>query len=152
MALILGMLGTSAFFLMKTRLPPKPPGPFFYPKAFKSLVYICLCVDTSVGHTLCDCTFRNHRADMAVMGIGFLYVIDFCREFFVFLLWSSTEQTRGPMVDYSSLVMLRLTFCKSQSIDNVVDPPLCLLYSVTVNGASGIRRLMTACMISRRAE
>jgi hypothetical protein len=112
-ALILGILGTSAFFLMKTRLPPKPPGPFFYSKAFKSLVYICLCVGASVSHTLCDCTFLNRGADMAVMSIGVLYVIDFCRESLVFLPWGSTEQTRGPMVGYLSLGMLRLTSCTS---------------------------------------
>lgn len=47
-ALMCGILGTMAFFLMKTRLPPKPPGPFFHLQAFKSMVYICLCLGASV--------------------------------------------------------------------------------------------------------
>ncbi|WWC61154.1 uncharacterized protein I303_103733 [Kwoniella dejecticola CBS 10117] len=38
-ALICFLLGLSAYFLLKTRLPPKPPGPFFHFQAFKSIPY-----------------------------------------------------------------------------------------------------------------
>jgi len=43
-ALIVGVLGTMAFFLLKTRLPPKPRGPFFYLQAFKGLAYCMVAV------------------------------------------------------------------------------------------------------------
>ncbi|WVQ78110.1 hypothetical protein IAT38_000191 [Cryptococcus sp. DSM 104549] len=49
-ALIVGILGTSAFFLLKTRLPPKPPGPFFHFQAFKSFSYCCIAF-TSFTYT-----------------------------------------------------------------------------------------------------
>lgn len=39
MALIVFICSTLSFTLLKTRLPPKPPGPFFYMEAFKSLQY-----------------------------------------------------------------------------------------------------------------
>ncbi|WRT67108.1 uncharacterized protein IL334_004074 [Kwoniella shivajii] len=45
-ALICLIIGTSAFFLLKTRLPPKPPGPFFHLKAFTSFPY-CLIAFSS---------------------------------------------------------------------------------------------------------
>lgn len=48
-ALMCGILGAMAFFLLKTRLPPKPPGPFFHLSAFRNLVYICLCIGASVS-------------------------------------------------------------------------------------------------------
>ncbi|KAK4683914.1 hypothetical protein P7C73_g6297, partial [Tremellales sp. Uapishka_1] len=44
LALIFGLLDLSAFLLMKTRLPPKPPGPFFYLQAWKSLAYCFICL------------------------------------------------------------------------------------------------------------
>ncbi|WWC90061.1 uncharacterized protein L201_004994 [Kwoniella dendrophila CBS 6074] len=40
-ALIAFVLGTTSYFLLETRLPPKPPGPFFHFQAFKSIPY-CL--------------------------------------------------------------------------------------------------------------
>jgi hypothetical protein len=45
MALIAAIAGTLAFFLMKTRLPPKPSGSFFYLDAFKEVEYICVCAN-----------------------------------------------------------------------------------------------------------
>ncbi|KAK6902906.1 hypothetical protein I203_108166 [Kwoniella mangroviensis CBS 8507] len=41
-ALICLITGITAFFLLKTRLPPKPPGPFFRFEAFRSLPYCLL--------------------------------------------------------------------------------------------------------------
>jgi hypothetical protein len=38
-ALLCGLLGVASFFLLKTRLPPKPPGSFFYLGAFKNPQY-----------------------------------------------------------------------------------------------------------------
>ena len=38
-ALICGVLGIASFFLLKTRLPPKPAGSFFYLQAFKNPQY-----------------------------------------------------------------------------------------------------------------
>ncbi|WWC69490.1 uncharacterized protein I206_103431 [Kwoniella pini CBS 10737] len=36
-ALICFLLGLTAYFLVETRLPSKPPGPFFHLQAFKSI-------------------------------------------------------------------------------------------------------------------
>ncbi|WVW83125.1 hypothetical protein I302_105143 [Kwoniella bestiolae CBS 10118] len=47
-ALICLLIGISAFFLLKTRLPPKPPGPFFHFQAFRSLPY---CLFAFAGFT-----------------------------------------------------------------------------------------------------
>ena len=44
MALIAAIAGVTAYFLLKTRLPPKPAGSFFYFEAFKDFQYICVCV------------------------------------------------------------------------------------------------------------
>jgi hypothetical protein len=43
------LLGMAAFFLLKTRLPPKPPGPFFYFGAFKKVTYSCLSISSFVS-------------------------------------------------------------------------------------------------------
>lgn len=45
MALICFVCSALSFTLLKTRLPPKPPGPFFYLEAFRSLEYnlIVIC-------------------------------------------------------------------------------------------------------------
>ncbi|GFZ51802.1 hypothetical protein JCM24511_09570 [Saitozyma sp. JCM 24511] len=42
MALLTLFCGVLAFFLLKTRLPPKPPGAFFYKEAFKNFEYVCV--------------------------------------------------------------------------------------------------------------
>ncbi|ORY33804.1 major facilitator superfamily domain-containing protein [Naematelia encephala] len=41
-ALMCALLGLTGFFLLRTRLPPKPPGPFLYLEAFKSVSYCCV--------------------------------------------------------------------------------------------------------------
>ncbi|RSH91314.1 hypothetical protein EHS25_009613 [Saitozyma podzolica] len=38
------LCGITAFFLLKTRLPPKPAGPFFYARAFRDPAYCCLAL------------------------------------------------------------------------------------------------------------
>ena len=42
MALLTLFCGVLAFFLLNTRLPPKPPGAFFYKEAFKNFEYVCI--------------------------------------------------------------------------------------------------------------
>ncbi|KAL7422298.1 U4/U6-U5 snRNP complex subunit dib1 [Cryptotrichosporon argae] len=43
-ALLLGGLGTGALVLLRTRLPPKPPGPFFHWAAFRGVAYSSVAV------------------------------------------------------------------------------------------------------------
>lgn len=45
MALIALFSGVLSFFLLETRLPPKPPGSFFYLEAFRNLEYTCVCAN-----------------------------------------------------------------------------------------------------------
>jgi hypothetical protein len=52
MALIAAFSGTLAFFLLKTRLPPKPAGSFFYLDAFKNVQYVCVCINYWVSWSL----------------------------------------------------------------------------------------------------
>ena len=47
-----GFLGVLAFFCLKTRLPPKPPGPFFYLSAFKMPAYSFVTLGSVVGNAL----------------------------------------------------------------------------------------------------
>jgi hypothetical protein len=74
-ALICGVLGTTSFFLLRTRLPPKPPGRFFYFKAFKNPVYVCLVVAAAVSYAYC---FRldETTAHCPVMGFCIFHVDD----------------------------------------------------------------------------
>ena len=44
-----GLLGVIAFFCLKTRLPPKPPGAFFYFPAFKNAAYIYVTIGMTVS-------------------------------------------------------------------------------------------------------
>ncbi|GFZ52416.1 hypothetical protein JCM24511_10189 [Saitozyma sp. JCM 24511] len=42
MALLTLLCGVLSFFLLKTLLPPKPPGAFFFKEAFKNFEYVCI--------------------------------------------------------------------------------------------------------------
>lgn len=41
-ALLIAILGTTATVLIRTRLPPRPPGPFFHFSEFKNPAYACV--------------------------------------------------------------------------------------------------------------
>lgn len=49
MALLCAIAGVLSFLLLKTRLPPKPPGDFFYPEAFRSIQYNCVVLNFVVS-------------------------------------------------------------------------------------------------------
>lgn len=43
-ALLMGFLGVTSTILIRTRLPPRPPGPFFWFKEFRNPVYFFVCL------------------------------------------------------------------------------------------------------------
>lgn len=51
-ALISLIFGSTGFWLLETRLPRKPPGPFFHFQAFKSLPYCLLTIGSFVSSLL----------------------------------------------------------------------------------------------------
>jgi hypothetical protein len=70
------MLGTTSFLLMKTRLPPKPPGPFFYFQAFKVLPYAAIAASFFVSKVAWS-GHRGRDADCQCWAFGYFAFLFF---------------------------------------------------------------------------
>lgn len=79
-ALICGLLGIASFFLLKTRLPPKPAGSFFYLQAFKNAQYTLTVLNFVVSlppsidpvQLVYDAGRRTGRVDQMADSIQFI--------------------------------------------------------------------------------